>query len=195
MCPPARSAELGEGRLRRTWRRSGRRPRAGGRGRRHERPSGPRTVRRPRTRRDRPSRGAAAILARGEYAAPTLPRTAAPRAVHGGEKEAASPAARRRRGHDCGRRRKATRTFDRVGGAERSRTADLLNAIQALSQLSYGPTAAVGMGGRRAPVKAAKARSPRAARAQVTSRSCRTASGSSFSRSYCARTKSSALLS
>ena len=26
------------------------------------------------------------------------------------------------------------------GGAERSRTADLLNAIQALSQLSYGPT-------------------------------------------------------
>ena len=26
------------------------------------------------------------------------------------------------------------------GGAERDRTADLLNAIQALSQLSYGPT-------------------------------------------------------
>ena len=27
----------------------------------------------------------------------------------------------------------------RGGGAERDRTADLLNAIQALSQLSYGP--------------------------------------------------------
>ncbi len=27
-----------------------------------------------------------------------------------------------------------------VGGAERDRTVDLLNAIQALSQLSYGPT-------------------------------------------------------
>jgi hypothetical protein len=27
----------------------------------------------------------------------------------------------------------------KVGGARRSRTADLLNAIQALSQLSYGP--------------------------------------------------------
>ena len=26
------------------------------------------------------------------------------------------------------------------GGAKRDRTADLLNAIQALSQLSYGPT-------------------------------------------------------
>jgi hypothetical protein len=26
-----------------------------------------------------------------------------------------------------------------IGGARRSRTADLLNAIQALSQLSYGP--------------------------------------------------------
>jgi hypothetical protein len=26
------------------------------------------------------------------------------------------------------------------GGAERDRTVDLLNAIQALSQLSYGPT-------------------------------------------------------
>ena len=29
---------------------------------------------------------------------------------------------------------------DFVGGAERGRTADLLNAIQALSQLSYSPT-------------------------------------------------------
>ena len=27
-----------------------------------------------------------------------------------------------------------------IGGAERDRTVDLLNAIQALSQLSYGPT-------------------------------------------------------
>ena len=27
-----------------------------------------------------------------------------------------------------------------IGGAERGRTADLLNAIQALSQLSYSPT-------------------------------------------------------
>ena len=30
------------------------------------------------------------------------------------------------------------------GGAERGRTADLLNAIQALSQLSYSPTGANG---------------------------------------------------
>ncbi len=29
---------------------------------------------------------------------------------------------------------------DGFGGAERDRTDDLLNAIQALSQLSYGPT-------------------------------------------------------
>ena len=29
-----------------------------------------------------------------------------------------------------------------VGGADRDRTDDLLNAIQALSQLSYGPTGA-----------------------------------------------------
>jgi hypothetical protein len=28
-----------------------------------------------------------------------------------------------------------------VGGARRDRTADLLHAMQALSQLSYGPTA------------------------------------------------------
>ena len=46
-----------------------------------------------------------------------------------------------------------------VNGAERSRTADLLNAIQALSQLSYSPTgtptafriAQIGMAGNLAP--------------------------------------------
>ena len=31
------------------------------------------------------------------------------------------------------------RAFWETGGARRNRTADLLNAIQALSQLSYGP--------------------------------------------------------
>ena len=36
-----------------------------------------------------------------------------------------------------------------VGGAERDRTADLVNAIHALSQLSYGPVqVAAGMGSR-----------------------------------------------
>ena len=30
--------------------------------------------------------------------------------------------------------------FETFGGADRDRTDDLLNAIQALSQLSYGPT-------------------------------------------------------
>ena len=30
--------------------------------------------------------------------------------------------------------------MEKVGGADRDRTGDLLNAIQALSQLSYGPT-------------------------------------------------------
>jgi hypothetical protein len=30
--------------------------------------------------------------------------------------------------------------YSSFGGARRSRTADLLNAIQALSQLSYGPS-------------------------------------------------------
>ncbi len=30
--------------------------------------------------------------------------------------------------------------LERFGGANRNRTDDLLNAIQALSQLSYGPT-------------------------------------------------------
>ena len=30
--------------------------------------------------------------------------------------------------------------MDLIGGADRDRTDDLLNAIQALSQLSYGPT-------------------------------------------------------
>ena len=33
------------------------------------------------------------------------------------------------------------KTLDLIGGAERDRTVDLLNAIQALSQLSYSPTA------------------------------------------------------
>ena len=33
-----------------------------------------------------------------------------------------------------------------VGGARRNRTADLLNAIQALYQLSYGPTQSRGVG-------------------------------------------------
>jgi hypothetical protein len=33
-----------------------------------------------------------------------------------------------------------TKSFVFYGGAERDRTVDLLNAIQALSQLSYGPT-------------------------------------------------------
>ena len=31
-------------------------------------------------------------------------------------------------------------TIENIGGADRDRTDDLLNAIQALSQLSYGPT-------------------------------------------------------
>ena len=35
------------------------------------------------------------------------------------------------------------KTLDLIGGAERDRTVDLLNAIQALSQLSYSPTASV----------------------------------------------------
>ena len=34
--------------------------------------------------------------------------------------------------------------FSPIGGAKRDRTADLLNAIQALSQLSYGPDRAEG---------------------------------------------------
>jgi hypothetical protein len=34
-----------------------------------------------------------------------------------------------------------------VGGARRDRTADLLRAKQALSQLSYGPAPLVGLGG------------------------------------------------
>jgi hypothetical protein len=36
--------------------------------------------------------------------------------------------------------------FAETGGARRSRTADLLNAIQALSQLSYGPIMGTGTG-------------------------------------------------
>jgi hypothetical protein len=35
---------------------------------------------------------------------------------------------------------------EKFGGARRNRTADLLNAIQALSQLSYGPTLAAVFG-------------------------------------------------
>jgi hypothetical protein len=31
-------------------------------------------------------------------------------------------------------------TIEKIGGARRDRTADLLHAMQALSQLSYGPT-------------------------------------------------------
>src|SRR5438270_1938674 len=48
-----------------------------------------------------------------------------------------------------------------VGGAERDRTVDLLNAIQALSQLSYGPTRreslAAGQGGCQTRERAARA--------------------------------------
>ena len=36
------------------------------------------------------------------------------------------------------------------GGAKRDRTADLLHAMQALSQLSYGPDSSAGRSGRRA---------------------------------------------
>jgi hypothetical protein len=35
---------------------------------------------------------------------------------------------------------KNRKRLDVIGGAERGRTVDLLNAIQALSQLSYSPT-------------------------------------------------------
>lgn len=45
-----------------------------------------------------------------------------------------------RRSVDPKRTRSAVRGRKRFGGARRNRTADLLNAIQALSQLSYGPT-------------------------------------------------------
>ena len=37
-------------------------------------------------------------------------------------------------------------SFDNGGGAKRDRTADLLRARQALSQLSYGPKQLVGLG-------------------------------------------------
>ena len=37
-------------------------------------------------------------------------------------------------------------TFSEIGGARRDRTADLLRARQALSQLSYGPKQVVGLG-------------------------------------------------
>ena len=36
--------------------------------------------------------------------------------------------------------RVCTELTDLIGGARRDRTADLLHAMQALSQLSYGPT-------------------------------------------------------
>ena len=38
----------------------------------------------------------------------------------------------------------ATLRLEKFGGANRNRTDDLLNAIQALSQLSYGPTPGLG---------------------------------------------------
>ena len=44
---------------------------------------------------------------------------------------AAAPVRSRSKSHDL---------REEDGGARRNRTADLLNAIQALSQLSYGPT-------------------------------------------------------
>ena len=42
--------------------------------------------------------------------------------------------------HKTKSRRVPAALFCCTGGAERDRTVDLLNAIQALSQLSYGPT-------------------------------------------------------
>jgi hypothetical protein len=42
------------------------------------------------------------------------------------------------------------------GGANRNRTDDLLNAIQALSQLSYGPSLARGVGNGRVGIGLAK---------------------------------------
>ena len=50
---------------------------------------------------------------------------------------AAAPVRNRREFHDL---------REEDGGARRNRTADLLNAIQALSQLSYGPTVAATLG-------------------------------------------------
>src|SRR5262249_36478725 len=86
--------------------------------------------------------------------------------VHGGarrrprrrphRRRAATPAGGRY-GHPCGhpprRTGKGPQTQNRQGcgiisGAEESRTPDLLNAIQALSQLSYGPTTAGSAPGR-----------------------------------------------
>ena len=42
--------------------------------------------------------------------------------------------------HNKGRRFRWITTKNMYGGAKRDRTADLLNAIQALSQLSYSPS-------------------------------------------------------
>src|SRR4051812_4702498 len=51
----------------------------------------------------------------------------------------------------CALRRAAFALRAKAGGARRSRTADLLNAIQALSQLSYGPDRRRGVGKKAAP--------------------------------------------
>ena len=50
------------------------------------------------------------------------------------------PAETARRGPDRPRSPDEIREADNAGGARRDRTADLLHAMQALSQLSYGPT-------------------------------------------------------
>src|SRR5579862_1966062 len=54
--------------------------------------------------------------------------------------------------------RQNLRTISQVasGGARRSRTADLLNAIQALSQLSYGPNLRTRVGKRPRPENACR---------------------------------------
>ena len=48
-------------------------------------------------------------------------------------------------GHEKAARRR--RILEENGGAERDRTADLVNAIHALSQLSYGPIFSRGVWG------------------------------------------------
>ena len=42
-----------------------------------------------------------------------------------------------------GRGKKIMQVLEKSGGADRDRTDDLLNAIQALSQLSYSPTCGI----------------------------------------------------
>ena len=61
--------------------------------------------------------------------------------AHGGVPMAASPSVTHRPMAPLGRRRRRRGRYrrGRSGGARGSRTPDLLNAIQALSQLSYGP--------------------------------------------------------